>query len=100
MFIEKILQDVSLNYIRLSNVVTNINWLCREVQNRLQTQYIQEWNSVVHNSPKCINCRTFKTEFKIEFYISELQPKFYIPIVKISNNKSQITNRKGKLGKY
>ena len=70
LFIEKILQDVDLNYIWLSNVVTNINWLCMEVQNRLQMQYIQEWNSVVHNSPKCINYRTFKTEFKMEFYIS------------------------------
>ena len=34
-FIEKILQDVGLDYIWLSNVVTNINWPCREVQNRL-----------------------------------------------------------------
>ena len=39
LYIEKILQDVGLNYIRLSNIVTNINWLCKEVQNRLQMKY-------------------------------------------------------------
>ena len=96
LFIEKILQDVGLNYIWLSNVVTNINWLCREVQNRLQMQYIQEWNSVVHNSPKCINYRTFKTEFKMEFYISELQPKFYIPIARFRTTNHRLPIERGR----
>ena len=96
LFIETILQDVGLNYIWLSNVVTNINWLCREVQNRLQMQYIQEWNSVVHNSPKCINYRTFKTEFKMEFYISELQPKFYIPIARFRTTNHRLPIERGR----
>ena len=96
LFIEKILQDVGLNYIWLSNVVTNINWLCREVQNRLQMQYIQEWNSVVHNSPKCINYQTFKTEFKMEFYISELQPKFYIPIARFRTTNHKLPIERGR----
>ena len=41
-------------YIWLGNNDTNIIWLCRELQNRLQKQYIQNWNSDVYNSPKCI----------------------------------------------
>ena len=51
-------QQTSLNYIWLGNVATNIIWFCREVQNSLTVWYIQEWNLVVHNSPKCINYRT------------------------------------------
>ena len=96
LFIEKILQDVGLIYIWLSDVLTNINWLCREVQNRLQMQYIQEWKSVVHNSPKCINYRTFKTEFKMEFYISELQPKFYIPIARVRTTNHRLPIERGR----
>ena len=42
MCIEKILQDVGLNYILLSNVVNDVNWLCKEVQARLQMQYVQQ----------------------------------------------------------
>ena len=43
-------------------------------------QYIQERYSSVHNSPKCVNYGTFKTEFKTEFYFTELQSKFYLPM--------------------
>ena len=64
LYIEKILQDIGLNYIWLSNNVTNINWLCIEVRNRIQMQYKQKWNSDVYNSPKCINYRIVKTELK------------------------------------
>ena len=60
LYIEKTLQDVSLNYVWLSNTVPNINWLCREVQ--LHSE--QKWNSDVYNSLKCINYRTFKIDLK------------------------------------
>ena len=39
-FIEFFLQDVGLNNIWLDHTVTNINWLCKEVQTRLQMQFI------------------------------------------------------------
>ena len=96
LYIEKILQDVGLNYIWLSNNVTNIKWLCREVQNRLQMQYIQKWNSDVYNSPKCINYRIFKTDFKTELYFTELQSKFYIPIARIRTTNHRLPIERGR----
>ena len=78
LYIEKILQEVGLNYKWLSNNVTNINWLCKEVETRLQMQFTQKCNSDVYNSPKCINYRMFKADFKAEMYFIDLQPKFYV----------------------
>ena len=95
LFIEKILQDVGLNYIWLNNAVTDADWLCMEVQKRLQMQYIQEWNAVVQNTSKCINYRIFKTEFKMEFYINELQPKFYIPIARYRTANNRLPIERG-----
>ena len=51
-----ILQDVGLNYIWITKTVPNINWLCREVKDRLEMQFVQKWNSDVQASPKCIIC--------------------------------------------
>ena len=81
-YIEKILQDVGLNYIWLNNDVTNVNWLCTEVQKRLQLQFIQNWHSNIQESPKYLNYRIFKTEFTTELYITKLQPNFYIPLAR------------------
>ena len=69
--IQNILQAVGLNYIWITKTVSNINCLCfsREVKGHLEMQFVQKWNSDVQASPKCINYRIFKTEFKIETYI-------------------------------
>ena len=45
-------------------------------------QFIQKWNSDVYNSPKYINYRIFKTNFKPETYFTEFQLKFYISIAR------------------
>ena len=85
--LKKILQEVRLNYIWLSNNVTNINWLCKEVETRLQMQFTQKWNSYVYNSPKCINYRMFKADFKAEMYFIDLYPNF---ISRLQNSEQQI----------
>ena len=70
--------------------------ITREVQNRLQMQYIQKWNSDVYNSPKCINYRIFKTDFKTELYFTELQSKFYIPIARIRTTNHRLPIERGR----
>jgi hypothetical protein len=35
------------------------------IKQRLEDQFLQNWNSLVQNSPKAINYKTFTTEFKI-----------------------------------
>ena len=59
-------------------------------------QYIQEWYSAVHNSPKCVNYRIFKTEFKTEFYFTELQSKFYIPIARFRTTNHRLPIERGR----
>jgi hypothetical protein len=38
----------------------------------LLDQFLQDWNSSVHNSPKAFNYRIFKTDFKFEEYFNIL----------------------------
>ena len=80
----------------LDHTVTNINWLCKEVQTPLQMQYIQDWYSIVDNSPKCINYRLFKTEFKTESYFTELHSKFYIPIARFRTTNHRLQIERGR----
>ena len=94
--IQKILQDVGLNYIWITKTVPNINWLCREVKDRLEMQFVQKWNSDVQVSPKCINYRIFKTEFKIEPYITELQPRSYITLSRFRTTNNRLPIERGR----
>jgi hypothetical protein len=38
----------------------------------ISTEFLQDWNSSVHNSPKAFNYRIFKTDFKFEEYFNIL----------------------------
>ena len=80
--IENILQSIGLNYVWVNNHVNYVDWLCNEVKKRLQSQFLQKWYSDIDSSTKCVNYRNFKTEFITEKYITELQPKFYIPLAR------------------
>ena len=90
-------KDVGLNYVWLSNVVNDVNWLCKEVQARLQMQYVQEWHTTVFDSSKCSYYRIFKTEFKTEFYLTKLQPNFYIPIARFRTANHRLSIERGRL---
>ena len=94
--IQKTLQDVGLNYIWISNNIENINWLCREVKSRLEMQFVQKWNSDVQASPKCINYRIFKTNFKIEPYITELQPRSFITLSRFRTTNNRLPVERGR----
>ena len=73
----------------MNSDVINVNWLCTEVQKRLQLQLIQNWHSNIQGSQKCLNYRIFNTEFTTELYITKLQPNFYIPLARFrtTNNR-------------
>ena len=84
------ISNVGLNYIWISNNIENINWLCREVKSRLEMQFMQKWNSDVQASRKCINYRIFKTNFKIEPYITELQPLSFIILSRFRTKNNRL----------
>lgn len=94
--VEKILQDVGLNYIWLNHDIVNVNWVCAEVKNRLQMQFQQKWYTDVQNSSKCINYRIFKTEFKLEKYIIQIEPKYYIPMARFRTTNNRLPIEKGR----
>jgi hypothetical protein len=50
------------------------------------------WNSLVQNSPKAVNYKTFKTEFKYEEYLNILEIKDAILLCRFrtTNNKLPI----------
>ena len=94
--VEKIFQNVGLNYICMNNDVTNVNWLCTEVQKRLQLKFIQNWHSNIQESPKCLNYSNFKTEFTTELYITKLQPSFHIPLARFRTTSNRFPVEKGR----
>lgn len=94
--IESILQGVGLNYIWLDNDVPNVEWLCKEVKDRLQCQFVQNWNADVYNSPKCFNYRIFKTNFILETYILELSTKSYIALAQFRTTNNKLPIEKGR----
>jgi hypothetical protein len=45
----------------------NVEYLKCVIKQRLEDQFLQNWNPLVHNSPKAINYKTFKTELKYAY---------------------------------
>ena len=56
-------------------------------------------NSDVQASPKCINYSIFKTKFKIEPYITELQPRSYITLSRYRTTNNRLPIERGRWGK-
>ena len=70
----------------------NVEYLKCVIKQRLEDQFLQNWNPLVHNSPKAINYKTFKTELKYEEYLNNLEIKDVILLCRfrIKNNKLPI----------
>ena len=61
------------------------------IKQRVEGQFLQNWNSLVQNSPKAINYKTFKTEFKYEEYLNTSE--IYVILLcrfRTTNNKLPI----------
>ena len=43
------------------------------IKERLEDQFLQNWNSLLQSASKAINYKTFKTEFKYEEYLNILE---------------------------
>ena len=79
-----------------SKIYMHSDWLCNEVKKRLQCQYLQKWNTEIQTSSKSINYRIFKTNFVTEFYITHLQPKFYIPLARFRTTNNRLPIERGR----
>jgi hypothetical protein len=59
-FLENILNETSFSNIRQTQTSKSIEWLKQSIKQTLSDQFLQDWNSSVHNSPKAFNYRIFK----------------------------------------
>jgi hypothetical protein len=59
----KILNETGFSNIWQTQTFKSIEWLKRSIKQTLLDQFLQDWNSSVHNSPKAFNHRIFKTDF-------------------------------------
>jgi hypothetical protein len=66
------------------------------IKRRLEDQFLQNWNSLVHISPKAINYKTFKTEFKYEEYLNILEIKDAILFCRFRTTKNKFPIETGR----
>ena len=80
----------------MSHEFPNVEWVKKAVRHRLQDQFIQEWNMLVHTSPKGISYRVFKTEWGCEKYLLELPTCYRIPMCKFRTCNHKLSIEKGR----
>jgi hypothetical protein len=57
-------------------------------------QFLQDWNSSVHNSPKAFNHRIFKTDFKFEEYFNILDEQNSLLLCKFRTTNHKLSIEK------
>jgi hypothetical protein len=65
------------------------------IKQRLEDHFLQNWNSLVKNSPKAVNYKTFKTEFKYEEYLNILEIKDAILLCRFKQQIINFPSRQG-----
>jgi hypothetical protein len=74
--IQNILNGCGLQYIWFSQGYNiNINWLKVYSLTNHKDQFQQNWHDSIYNSNKCLIYRMFKTEFRLEKYLTSLPLK-------------------------
>jgi hypothetical protein len=71
-FIQNILNNCGISNIWLNQNSCSSVWLSSSVEQKLKDQFFQEWSENMNSTSKGLCYRIFKTELKIEKYISIL----------------------------
>ena len=92
LFVKQIFNECGFPNIWETELFDNVDYLKCVIKQRLEDQFLQNWNSLVQNSPKAINYKTFKTEFKYEEYLNILEIKDAVLLCRFrtTNNKLPI----------
>ena len=61
LFVKQIFNECGFSNICETELFDNVDYLKCVMKQRLEDQFLQNWNSLVQNSPKSINYKTFKT---------------------------------------
>ena len=86
----KILNETGFSNIWQTQTFKSIEWLKQSIKQTLLDQFLQDWNSSVHNSPKAFNYRIFKTDFKFEEYFNILDEQNFLLLCRTTNHKLPI----------
>ena len=71
-FIQNILNNCGMSNIWLNQNSCSSVWLSSSVEQKLKDHFFQEWSEYMNSTSKGLCYRIFKTELKIEKYISIL----------------------------
>ncbi len=92
--IHSTLDNLGLSDIWISQTPMNIDWFKFTIKSKTSDVLIQEWNNSVDNAKGwCRFYKQFKVENKLEQYLTDLEPKYSIPLCKfrLSNHRLPVT---------
>lgn len=87
--VKRILDECGFSNVWDAQSFINESWLKNIVKLRLQDQYMQTWNTLVQESPKAVNYRIFKENFRFEKYFDywiQMTVLFYVNSVQLTIN--------------
>ena len=95
-FLEKILNETGFSNIWQTQTFKSIEWLKQSIKQTLLDQFLQDWNSSVHNSPKAFNYRILKTDFKFEEYFNILYEQNSLLLCKFRTTNHKLPIERGR----
>ena len=92
LFVKQIFNECGFSNIWETELFDNVDYLKCVIKQRLEDRFLQNWNSLIQNSLKSINYKTFKRECKYEEYLNILEIKYAIFLCRFrtTNNKFPI----------
>ena len=78
--IRNIFNNCGLSFIWDTQTFINTEWLLANLRQILKDQFIQNWKSLVTNSPKALNYRLFKESFEFQEYMNILEDNYLIEL--------------------
>ena len=93
---EKILNETGFSNIWQTVTFKIIECLKQRIKQTLLDQFLQDWNSSVHNSPKASNYRIFQSEFKFEEYFNILDEQNSLLLCKFRTTNHKLHIEKGR----
>ena len=94
--LKKRLNETGFSNIWQTQTFKSIEWLKQSIKQTLLDQFLQDWNSSVHNSPKAFNYRIFKTDFKFEEYFNILDEQNSLLLCKFRTTNHKLPIEKGR----
>lgn len=94
--VKKCLDDLGMSEYFINQKVDNIDHFKMLIKIRLSDQFLQNWNSTLYNSAKCLVYRCYKTEHCFEGYLDSLPRNLAIYMCKFRTMNHSFPIEKGR----